>query len=138
MFFVIQSFSYAFCYFDQGVSCRIFLPKAKLQIMSSRNLYTLLNISCSRILFKFDRREIGRQLLISSLEPFLQIGIVFPTFRRSGQTPEERDMLNITDKGWLTSFFRICRISDGMLLGPVAFLGSNELIMFSISDWSHS
>ena len=36
------------------------------------------------------------------------------------------------------SFLRICRISAGMLLGHVAFLGLNELMMFSISVVSRS
>ena len=31
---------------------------------------------------------------------------------------------------------RSCRMTDAMLLGPVASLGFKELIMCSISDWS--
>ena len=52
-------------------------------------LSTFENISFSNILFRLESRDIGLELLTSSLEPFLNIGMVFAILRRSGWSPVE-------------------------------------------------
>ena len=47
-------------------------------------------------------------------------------------------LMKILDRGILISFFSVCNMSEGILLGLIAFLGFNEFTIFSISFSSHS
>ena len=69
------------------------------------------------------------------MESFLCTGITLVVFSVDKQTPEEKQILNISDS-WLElemSFLSNFDILVGILLGPTDLLESNEDMIFSIS-----
>ena len=69
------------------------------------------------------------------MESFLCTGITLVVFSVEEQTPEEKEILNISDS-WLeleVSFVSNFDILVGILLGPTDLLESNEDMIFSIS-----
>ena len=57
-------------------------------------------------------------------------------FSIEGKTPEEKEILNISDSRLEMSFLSNFNILIGILLGPTDLLESNEDMIFSISDLS--
>ena len=77
-------------------------------------------ISFSIILLIFDNKDIGLQLLHSTLQRFSsKVGMVFDSFKFSMYVPLTKDKLTIWNEGSAIFNFIIFRISQGMLWGPV-------------------
>ena len=70
------------------------------------------------------------------MESFLCTGITLAVFSIEGKTPEEKEILNISDSWLEMSFLSNFNILVGILLGPTDLLESNEDMIFSISDLS--
>ena len=58
----------------------------------------------------------------------------FSVFSIEEKTPEEKEILNISDSWLEMSFLSNFNILIGILLGPTDLLESNEDMIFSISD----
>ena len=67
------------------------------------------------------------------MESFLCIGITLAVFSIEGKTPEEKEILNISDSWLEMSFLSNFNILIGILLGPTDLLESNKDTIFSIS-----
>ena len=67
------------------------------------------------------------------MESFLCTGITLVIFSIEGKTPEEKEILNISDSWLEMSFLSNFNILVGILLGPTDLLESNEDMTFSIS-----
>ena len=67
------------------------------------------------------------------MESFLCTGITLAVFSIEGKTPEEKEILNISDSWLEMSFLSNFNILVGILLGPTDLLESNEDMIFSIS-----
>ena len=67
------------------------------------------------------------------MESFLCTGITLAVFSIEGKTPEEKEILNISDSWLEMSFLSNFNILVGILLGPTDLLESNEDMVFSIS-----
>ena len=100
----------------------------------SMNLYSLLCISFSMILLKIDNKDIGREFVGSSVEPFLCKGMTFASFKSSGNMPVEKDPLTMIHNGSAMRLLRIFNRLIGMLKGPAALPFLRELIMSTISS----
>ena len=61
------------------------------------------------------------------------MGITLAIFSIEGKTPEEKEILNISDSWLEMSFLSNFNILVGILLGPTDLLESNEDITFPIS-----
>ena len=59
--------------------------------------------------------------------------IALATFSMEGKTPEEKEILNISDSWLKVSFLNNFNTLVGILLDPTDLLESNEDIIFSIS-----
>ena len=70
------------------------------------------------------------------MESILCTGITLAVFSIEGKTPEEKEILNISDSWLEMSFLSNFNILIGILLGPTDLLESNEDMIFSISDLS--
>ena len=66
----------------------------------------------------FDNSEIGLYFETSSLESFLNTGMVLESFKRSGKTPVLWEVLKIIDKGMLNKSLNISRNLVGKPFGP--------------------
>ena len=66
----------------------------------------------------FESRETCLQLVGSSLDPFLYIGITLESFKLFGKMPVGKERLIILERGTDISPFRADRILDGILKGP--------------------
>ena len=60
-------------------------------------------------------------------------GITFTVFSIEGKTPEEKEILNISDSWVEKSFLSNFNILAGILLGPTDLLESNEDMILFIS-----
>jgi len=49
----------------------------------------------SNFLDKYVKREIGLSFVVRSLSPFSEISLIVAYFSLSGNTPEERDLLQV-------------------------------------------
>ena len=67
------------------------------------------------------------------MESFLCTGITLAVFSIEGKTPEEKEILNISDSWLQMSFLSNFNILIGILLGPTDLLESNEDMIFSNS-----
>ena len=67
------------------------------------------------------------------MESFLCMGIPLVIFSIEGKTPEEKEILNISDSYLEMSLLSNLNVLVGILLGPTDLLESNDDITFSIS-----
>ena len=107
-------------------------------MLSEKNLYILLDINLSKIFPILDKSEIGQWLEKSSMESFLCTGTTIAAFSIEGKTPEQKEILNISDSWLEILFLSIFNTLVGILLGPTDLLESNEDMIFSISVLSVS
>ena len=91
-------------------------------------------IDFSKIFLILDKREIGQQLLQSSLSPSLWIGKTFAILRIFGNTPLLKDIFIISFKGFKNSFLNSFKILVGILFGPLALFVFSELVSSSMSS----
>ena len=82
-------------------------------------------IAFSKILLLLDKREIGLQFELSSLSPYLKIGIRWAILHCSGRMSVWKEILIIIANGILSVFLNSLRIRAGMGFGPTAFLEFN-------------
>ena len=70
------------------------------------------------------------------MESFLRTGITLAVFSIERKTPEQKEILNISDSRLEMSFLSNFNILIGILLGPTDVLDYNEDMIFSIADLS--
>ena len=99
-----------------------------------RDVYALISLLC--FLLSNERRKIGLQLLQTSLDSLLKIGITLAIFKMLGNTPLWKALLINFAKGAEIITF-ICFITfASMLSGSVLFLMLRSEIMLNISSSS--
>ena len=97
-----------------------------------RDVYALISLLC--FLLSNERRKIGLQLLQTTLDSLLKIGITLAIFKMLGNTPLWKALLINFAKGAEIITF-ICFITfAGMLSGSVLFLMLRSEIMLNISS----
>ena len=93
----------------------------------SRKSFSLLCISFSYILSKFDKIDIGLYLEMPSLDYFLNTGMTFPVLRFVGKTPVVTEIFKILSREEI-SFFNSFRTFLGILKDLSNCLGLEKIL----------
>ena len=119
---------------------RILISESKLKVIDIllllRKVCNLLYICFSSIFSIFDNREVGKRLLKSNFESFLNTGTTFAVLSVEEKTPVIKERLNKSANSIEVSFLRRNDFLQGVLLGQEALLELRENMMLAFSSLS--